>query len=403
MRTGNWVLAAAAAISIHASAVKAEISGHVIKIGVLTDMSSLYADVSGPGSVEAAKLAVEKLGGKIAGVPVEVVSADHQNKPDVGASIAARWYDVDGVDVIVDVPNSSVALAVNEVARQRGKALIISGAASSDLTGTKCSPTLVQWTYDTWALAHSTANAVVETGGRSWFFLTADYAFGHALERDTSAVVIAKGGQVLGSVRHPLNTSDFSSYLLHAQASKAQVIGLANAGADTANSIKQAAEFGIAKGGQKLAGLLITIPDIHAVGLQAAQGLLFTGAFYWNRDPESRAFAEALAARNHGIHPDMIQAGVYAAILHYAKAVDQTKSDDGKTVIDAMKSIPTDDPLFGKGSIRADGRKLHPMYLFKVKAPSESKEAWDYYDVVKTIPPEEAFRPLADGACPLVK
>ncbi len=394
---------AAALLLGSAGISQAEISGDVVKIGVLTDMSSVFSDVTGAGSVEAAKMAIEKLGGKIAGKPIELVFADHQNKADIGAGVARRWFDAEGVDVIVDLPNSAVALAVNEIARERGKAILISGAASSDLTGSKCSPTTVQWTYDTWALANSTAKAVVAEGGKRWYFLTADYAFGHAMQRDAGALVEANGGKVIGSVRHPLNTNDFSSFLIQAQSSRAEIIGLANAGADTANSIKQAAEFGITRGGQKLVGLLITIPDIHAVGLKAAQGLMFTGAFYWNRNAETRKFSEALAKRNRGVHPDMIQAGVYASILHYAKAVEKTNSDDGKTVVDAMKAMPTDDPLFGKGSIRADGRKLHPIYLFKVKSPEESKEPWDYYNVVQTIEPDAAFRPVAAGSCPLVK
>ncbi len=375
----------------------------VIRIGVLTDMSGPFADVSGSGSVEAARMAIEKLGGKIAGTPVEVIFADHQNKADIGAQIARKWIDTEGVDVILDAPNSAVALAVNEIARDTGKVLLISGAAASDITGPKCSPTTVHWTYDTWALANTTANAIIGQGGKKWYFMTADYAFGHAIQRDVTALVEAQGGEVVGSVRHPLNTADFSSFLLQAQSSDAQIIGLANAGADTANSIKQAAEFGVTSSGKQLAGLLITIPDIHAIGLEAAQGLLFAGAFYWNRTPETREFSEQLAARNNGIHPDMIQAGVYSGLLHYAKAVEKVDTDDGKTVVDAMKSIPTDDPLFGKGEVRADGRTTHPMYLFQVKSPDQSKEAWDYYNVLMEVDGDKAFRPLADGGCPLVQ
>jgi branched-chain amino acid transport system substrate-binding protein len=386
-------------IGLLGNSALAQISDNKIKVGVLTDMSSLYSDVSGPGSVEAAKMAIEKLGGKIAGMPVELVFADHQNKADVGANIARRWYENEGVDVILDVPNSAVALAVNQIAKERGKALLISGAASSALTGAQCSRTLVQWTYDTYALANVTGRAIVEGGGKNWYFLTADYAFGQALQADVTKVVEARGGKVIGSTKHPLNSLDFSSYLLQAQASKAQVVGFANAGGDTANSLKQAAEFGLVKGGQKLAGLLITIPDIHALGLPVAQGLMFTGAYYWNKNADTRSFAKALAARNKGVHPDMIQAGVYASLLHYAKAVEASKSDDGRTVIDAMKRLPTDDPLFGKGSVRSDGRKLHSMYLFEVKAPGQSKEPWDYYNVVREVPANEAFRPLAEGGC----
>jgi branched-chain amino acid transport system substrate-binding protein len=386
-------------IGLLGNSALAQISDNKIKVGVLTDMSSLYSDVSGPGSVEAARMAIERLGGKIAGVPVELVFADHQNKADVGANIARRWYENEGVDVIMDVPNSAVALAVNQIAKERGKALLISGAASSVLTGAQCSRTLVHWTYDTFALANVTGRAIVEGGGKSWFFLTADYAFGQALQADVTKVVEARGGKVIGATKHPLNSLDFSSFLLQAQASKAQVVGFANAGGDTANSLKQAAEFGLVKGGQKLAGLLITIPDIHALGLPVAQGLMFTGAYYWNRNADTRAFAKALAARNKGVHPDMIQAGVYASLLHYAKAVEASKSDDGRTVVDAMKRLPTDDPLFGKGTIRSDGRKLHSMYLFEVKAPAQSKEPWDYYNVVREVPANEAFRPLAEGGC----
>ncbi len=377
----------------------AQFSDNKIKIGILTDMSSLFSDVSGPGSVEAAKMALEKLNYKIAGQTVELVFADHQNKADIGATIARRWYEVDGVDVIMDVPNSAVALAVNQIAKERGKALIISGAASSVLTGAQCSPTLVHWTYDTYALANVTGRAVVDGGGKNWFFVTADYAFGQALQSDVSKVVEARGGKIVGVVKHPLNTHDFSSFLLQAQASKAQVVGFANAGGDTTNSLKQAAEFGLVKGGQKMAGLLITIPDIHALGLPVAQGLLFTGAFYWNKNQDTRAFSKALAARNKGIHPDMIQAGVYSSLLHYAKGVEAAKTDAGRQVVDAMKRIPSDDNLFGKGVVRSDGRKIHNMYLFEVKQPSQSKEPWDYYNVVKEVSGEDAFRPAKDGGC----
>jgi branched-chain amino acid transport system substrate-binding protein len=383
-------------------AANAQFTDDAIKIGVLTDMSGPFADVTGNGSVEAAKMAIEKLGGKIAGKPVEIIFADHQNKADIGASTARRWFDIEGVDVIVDSPNSAVALAVNEIARERGKAFLISGAASSDITSAKCSPTTVHWTYDTWALANTTANAIIKNGGMNWFFVTADYAFGHALQRDVTALVEAQGGKIIGSVNHPLNTSDFSSYLLQAQASDADIIGLANAGSDTANTIKQAAEFGVTSDGKQLAGLLITIPDIHAIGLDSAQGLLFAGAFYWNRTPETREFSEELAKRNNDIHPDMIQAGVYSSLLHYAKGLEKAGTDDGKAVVDAMKSIPTDDPLFGKGEVRADGRTTHPMYLFQVKSPDKSKEPWDYYNVISEIDGDQAFRPLEEGDCPLV-
>jgi branched-chain amino acid transport system substrate-binding protein len=375
-----------------------------VKIGVLNDQSSLYADLSGQGSVVAAKLAIEDSGIEKRGFKIDVISADHQNKPDVGSSISRQWLDVDKVDVIVDVPTSSVALAVNDVVRQKNKVFLVSGAAASDLTGPACTPNTVHWTYDTWALANGTGKAIVKTGGDTWFFLTADYAFGHALERDTEAVVVANGGKILGKVRHPLNTSDFSSFLLQAQSSGAKIIGLANAGGDTTNSIKQAAEFGIVAGGQSLAGLLVFVSDVHSLGLKIAQGLILTEAFYWDRDDASRAFAKRFAPQFKGLMPTMVHAGVYAEVLHYLKAVEALKStNDGAAVVAKMKEIPTDDPLFGKGQVRIDGRHIHPMYLFEVKKPDQSRAPWDYYKVRATIPAEEAFRPLDKGGCPLVK
>src|SRR5215467_3663080 len=384
-------------------AAQAQISDNVIKIGVLSDMSSLYTDLAGAGSVIAAKMAVEDSGIEKRGYKVEVISADHQNKPDVGSAIARQWYDTDKVDVIVDVPNSGVALAVSGITKDKGKAFLVSGAATSDLTGKACSPNTIHWTYDTWMLANGTGSAIVKTGGDTWFFLTADYAFGLALERDTEAVVLKNGGKVLGKVRHPLNTQDFSSFLLQAQASKAKIIGLANAGGDTTNAIKQGAEFGIVKGGQNFAGLLVFLTDVHALGLPTAQGLTFTETFYWDMNDKTRAFAKRFAERNRQIHPTMIHAGVYAGTLHYLKAVEALKSDDGTKVIAKMKEMPTDDPLFGKGTIRVDGRKIHPAYLVEVKKPSESKYPWDYYKIRATIPAEQAFRPLDQGGCPLVK
>jgi branched-chain amino acid transport system substrate-binding protein len=375
----------------------------VVKIGVLNDMSGLYADLSGSGSVEAAKMAAEEFGNKVAGMPIQIVSADHQNKPDIGSGIATKWYDVDGVDVVVDVPNSGVALALAKITADKNKVFIDSGAATSDLTGKACTPNTVHWTYDTWSLANGTGKAVVKAGGDTWFFLTADYAFGKALEKDTRAVVEANGGKVLGSVLHPLNTADFSSFLLQAQSSKAKIIGLANAGGDTINSIKSAAEFGIVQGGQKLAGLLVFISDIHALGLKSANGLQLTSAFYWDRDDKTRAWSKKFAARMNGRMPTMVQAGVYAGVLHYLKAVQALKSDqDGKAVVAKMKALPTDDPAFGKGNIRPDGRKIHPMYLYEVKKPAESKGPWDYYKLIREIPAAEAFRPLDQGECPLV-
>ena len=396
--------AIAAGLATATGAAQAQVSDGVVKIGVLNDMSSLYADVGGPGSVVAAKMAVEDyLKATKSSLKVEVLSADHQNKPDVGSQIARQWIDVDKVDAIVDVPNSGVALAVNQVVRDKGKAHLNTGAASSDLTGKACSPNTVHWLYDTWMLAHGTGGAIVKTGGNSWFFLTADYAFGHALERDTAEVVKASGGQVLGAVRHPLNTQDFSSFLLQAQASKAKVIGLANAGGDTINSIKQASEFGIVKGGQSLAGLLVFLSDVHGLGLEKAQGLIFTETFYWDLNDQTRAWAKRFAAANGGKYPTMDHAGVYAVVLHYLKAVDAGKTDDGTKTIAKMKELPTDDPLFGKGRIRIDGRKIHPAYLFEVKKPSESKGPYDYYKLRATIPADQAFRPEKDGGCPLVK
>jgi len=396
-------LAAAVTLAAAAMSAQAQVSDGIIKIGILTDMSSLYADLSGAGSVAAARMAVEDFGAAKKGMKVEIISADHQNKPDVGSAIARQWYDVDKVDVIVDTPNSGVALAVNQITRDKKKAFINSGAASSDLTGKACSPNTVHWTYDTWMLANGTGSAIVKTGGDSWYFITADYAFGHALERDTMEVVKKNGGKVLGAVRAPINTQDFSSFLLQAQGSKAKIIGLANAGGDTINSIKQAAEFGIVKGGQNLAGLLVFLTDVHGIGLDKAQGLILTETFYWDLNDQTRAFTKRFAAANGGKYPTMVHAGVYAGVLHYLKAVASIKSDDGTKVVAEMKRLPTDDPLFGKGTIRADGRKIHNAYLFEVKKPSESKGPYDYYKLRSTIPAAEAFRPLDAGGCSIAK
>src|SRR6202049_4520536 len=396
-------LVSLAALAVALVAGTAQAQQVTVKIGVLSDNSSLYSDIGGPGSVAAAKLAVADFIKNNPNVKVELISGDHQNKPDIGSQLANQWFDVDKVDMIIDVPNSGVALAVSQISSQKNKVFIVSGAASSDLSGSKCNANTIHWTYDTWMLANGTGKALVKTGGDTWFFLTSDYAFGHALERDTAAAVTAAGGKVLGAVKHPLNTQDFSSFLLQAQASKAKVIGLANAGGDTTNSIKPAAEFGIVKGGQNLAGLLVFLTDIHALGLPTAQGLIITNTFYWDMNDQTRAFAKCFAERDKGIHPTMVHAGVYAAVLHYLKAVEALKSDDGTKVVAKMKEMPTDDPLFGKGTIRADGRKIHPAYLVEVKKPSESKGAWDYYKVRATIPADQAFRPLADGGCPLVK
>ena len=400
MKFAASLLAGAAATLIGTAALAQEIP---VKIAVLSDMSSLYSDIGGPGSIAAAKLAIADFNPAAHGLKVELVSADHQNKPDVGANIARQWYDVDHVDMIVDVPTSSVALAVSDVTREKNKVFLVSGAAISDLTGPKCSPNTVHWTYDTWMLANGTGKSVVKTGGDTWFFLTADYAFGHALERDTTAVVLANGGKVLGSVNVPLNNQDFSSFLLQAQASKAKIIGLANAGGDTDNAIKQGAEFGIVAGGQHFAGLLVFINDVEALGLKTAQGLVLTETWYWDMTDANRAWTKRWQAERPGKFPSMVPAGVYSAVLHYLKAVAALKSAaDGKAVVAKMKEMPTDDPLFGKGVVRADGRKIHPAYLFEAKSPAESKYPGDDYKLRATIPADEAFRPMKDDNCPLV-
>ena len=399
MKLKTMLLATAFGLSL-AAAAQAQVS---VKIGVLNDRSGLYADISGEGSAVAARMAAEDFKAKEKGINVEIISADHQNKPDVGSNIARQWYDTDGVDVIADVPTSSVALAINQITRDKNKVFINSGAASSDLTGAQCSPNTVHWTYDTVMLANGTGGAMVKAGGDTWFFLTADYAFGHALERDTSAVVVKNGGKVLGAIKTPFPGTDFSSFLLQAQASKAKVIGLANAGGDTINSIKQAGEFGITQAGQKLAGLLVFSSDVKALGLQTAQGLVLTESFYWDLNDQTREFSKRFAAKAGGKMPTMVQAGVYAGILHYLKAVEALKGKDPQAVMAKMKEMPTDDPLFGKGTIRADGRKIHDAYLFEVKKPAESKGEWDLYKLVAKLPGDQAFRPLEEGGCALVK
>ena len=377
-----------------------------VKIGVLNDMSSLYADIGGPNSVVAVKMAVEDSGLPAKGWKIDVISGDHQNKPDVGVNISRQWIDTEKVDAIADTPNSGVALAVSNVVKEKNAVLLNNGGASADLTGKACNANTISYTYDTYMLANGTGKALTKAGGDSWFFLTADYAFGAALERDTSAVVTANGGKVLGDVKHPLNTSDFSSFLLQAQASKAKIIGLANAGGDTTNAIKQAAEFGIVEGGQKLAALLLFINDVHALGLKTAHGLTFTESFYWDLNDNTRAWSKRFQEKvsNHAM-PSMTQAGNYAAVLHYLKALEALGGNphDGAKVVAKMKEIPTDDPLFGKGPLRADGRRLIPAYLFEVKKPEESKYPWDYYKLVATISPEDAAKPLAASECPLVK
>ncbi len=377
-----------------------------VKIGVLNDMSSLYADIGGPNSVIAAKLAIEDSGLLKKGWKIDVVSGDHQNKPDVGVNISRQWFDVDKVDAIADTPNSGVALAVSNLVKERNKVLLNTGAATADLTGKACTPNTVSFMYDTYMLANGTGKALTKAGGDTWFFLTADYAFGHALERDTSAVITANGGKVIGSVKHPINTPDFSSFLLQAQASKAKVIGLANAGGDTTNAIKQAAEFGLNAHGQKLAALLLFINDVHAIGLKTAQGLSFTESFYWDLNDGTRAWSKRFTAQaSKGSFPSMDHAGVYAAVLHYLKAMDALGGNphDGAKVVAKMKEIMVDDPLFGKNQLRADGRRMIPAYLFEVKKPEESKGPWDYYKLVSKIDPEDAAVPLAQNPCPLLK
>jgi branched-chain amino acid transport system substrate-binding protein len=391
----TWPLAAAAA---QKKAPEAEISGGVIKLGVLTDETGVLSAPSGEGSIEATRMAVEDFGGKAAGKPIEIIHADHQNKTDIGAAIARRWIDVDGVDAIVDVPNSAIVLAVQEIAKEKNRVLLVSTA---DLTGKACSPVGVHWTWDTYAVAASTAKAIVLQGGDSWFFLTADYAFGHAMQRDATRFIEASGGKVIGSVRHPLGTADFASFLLQAQSSRARIVGLANGGSDMTNSIKQAAEFGIARGGQRLAALSGVITDVHAVGLADAQGLLLAESFYWDRTEESRQWSKRFFARR-GVMPTQMQAGVYSAVTHYLKAVDALGSDEAKAVVAKMRDMPIHDFFADRGLLRADGRMVHDMYLVEVKKPEESHYPWDYYKILKIIPGEEAFRPLSEGGCPLL-
>ncbi|MDE1568316.1 ABC transporter substrate-binding protein [Aquabacter sp. P-9] len=394
-------LAAAVAGLLIAAPVQAQMADGKIKIGVLTDLSGLYTDNTGTGSVLAAQMAVEDAGAKVGNTPVELISADHQNKADVGAAIARRWYDTEQVDLIVDVPNSAVALAVQAIAREKNRIVIFSSPASSDLTGKACSPVGAHWTYDTYALAQVVGRAVVAKGYKDWFFLTADYAFGHALEGDTSAVVKASGGKVVGSIKAPASTPDFSSFLLQAQASKAQVIALATAGADTQNAIKQAAEFGVTQSGQKLVTLLLAINEVHALGLKATSGIMLASPFYWDQNAETRAFAKRFFER-HKAMPSLYQAGVYSAVSHYLKAVQAAGTDSALTVMAKMRDLPINDFMTKNGKLRIDGRAIRDMYLFEVKAPAESKAPWDYYKMVATIPGDEAFRPLAGSPCPLV-
>ena len=396
-------LFAFAAIGLTTSALAQD---KTAKIGVLNDMSSLYADIGGPNSVAAVKMAVEDSGLLAKGWKIDVLSADHQNKPDVGVNIVRQWIDVDKLDAVVDTPTSSVALAVSNLVKERNSILINSGGASADITGKACTPNTLSVTYDTYMLANGTGKALTKAGGDTWFFLTSDYAFGHALERDTAAVVVANGGKVLGGVKHPLNTPDFSSFLLQAQSSKAKVVGLANAGGDTTNAIKQASEFGIVAGGQKLAALLLFINDVHSLGLKTAQGLTFTESFYWDMNDKTREWSKRFQKLSpKGTMPSMTVAGLYSGVLHYLKTLEAMGGNphDGAKVVAKMKELPSDDVLFGKGTIRVDGRKLIPAYLFEVKKPGESKYPWDYYKLIATIPAEEAARPLSESECPLVK
>lgn len=401
MRHSRALLAAAAIGALLTGVARADDT--TVKLGVLNDMSGVYADISGPGSVVAAQMAAEDFMAKNKGFKVEVVGADHQNKPDVGASIARKWYDQENVDAVMDVTTSSVALAVSDITKEKNRIFLVSGGGTSDLTGAKCSPNTVHWTYDTWALANGTGSALTKQGGSPWFFITADYAFGAALERDASAAVKAAGGKVAGSVKHPLSNTDFSSFLLQAQSSGAKVIGLANAGNDLITAVKQASEFGITQGGQQLAGLLIFSSDVKALGLQAAQGLVLTDAFYWDLNDDTRAFSKRFGAKFNGKMPTSAQAGVYSSAMHYLNAIKDAKTKDAPKVMEQMRATPINDPLFGKGEIRIDGRAIHPMYLLKVKKPADSKGEWDLFEVVSTIPANEAFRPLKDGNCPLVK
>ena len=394
------LLAGVALVALGTGMANAQgISGNVVKIGVLNDRSGLYADLGGEGSAVAARMAAEEMGGKVAGKPIEVVVADHQNKADIGSNIARQWIDQDGVDVIADVPNSGVALAVQEITKDKNRIFLISGAATAALSGKSCSPVGFHWAYDTTSLARGTGNAMVKEGGKTWFFLTADYAFGHQLESDTAAVVKANGGEIVGTVRHPLSTQDFSSFLLQAQASGAKVIGLANAGGDTINSIKQASEFGITQGGQQLAGLLLFLTDVHALGLDKAQGLMLTTGFYWDMDDQTRAWSKKFEEKT-GSKPTMVQAGVYSAVRHYLKAVEAAGTDDSAAVAKQMRSMPVSDMFARNAKILPNGRVIHDMYLARVKKPSESKGAWDYYEIVRTIPGEEAYASLAESGCP---
>jgi branched-chain amino acid transport system substrate-binding protein len=396
---------AALALALLAAApvARAQLSDDIVRIGVLTDISGPYADFAGPGSVLAARMAAEDHGGRALGKPVEVIGGDHQNKPDVGGALARRWVDTERVDMIVDMPNSAVALAVQQVGRERNRIIINASAASTELTGRQCSPVGFHWVSDSYALSSGTTRAVMGQGGRSWYLLTVDYEGGYALERGVEAVVNAEGGRVLGRARHPLNTPDFSSFLLQAQASRAQVVALSNAGTDTINAIKQAGEFGLTRQGQRLVGMFVNINDVKALGLATAQGVVATEAWYWDRDEESRAFASRFAERNRGTVPSQYQAGVYSAVRHYLKAIEAAGTDEAMVVAAKMRELPVNDMFTRNGRVREDGRHVHDLYLVEVKRPEESKGPWDLYRILSTIPADQAFRPLAEGGCPLVR
>ncbi|MGM4953824.1 ABC transporter substrate-binding protein [Bradyrhizobium barranii] len=395
-------LVSAAGLLSAALIVPASAQQTPLKIGVLSDFSSVYSDIGGQGNVEATKMAIEDFGGQMFGKPIEMVAADVLNKPDVASTIARKWWETEGVDMIIDLPTSATALAVMELSKQYEKVMIVTDAASSDITGKSCSPYTAHWTYDTYSNAHTVGSAIVKNGGNSWFFLTADYVFGHSIERDTGDVVKAAGGKVLGSVKHPLNTADFSSFLLQAQASKAKIIGLANGGGDTINAIKQAGEFGIVAGGQNLAAIVMFISDVHSLGLKLAQGLIITEAYYWDLNDKTRAFGKRFQERIKRM-PTMNQAATYSATLHYLKAVQAAGTKDTKTVMAKMRELPVKDAFTDNGILREDGRMVHSMFLFQVKKPEESKGPWDYYKLLAEVPADQAFRPLKDGGCPLVK
>lgn len=395
------LLGAAAGLTLAASATQAQVSNDVVKIGLLNDQSGMMADMSGKLSVEAVKMAIEDMGGKVLGKPIQVISADHQNKVDIGVATARKWYEQEGVDLVLDVPNSAIALAVQDLTRQMNRVAIYTSAGTSDLTGKGCSPNGMHWTYDTYAYASGAAAGVMADGGKSWFFITSDYAFGHALERDASAIVKKDGGQVLGSVRHPISSADFSSYLLQAQSSKAQVIGLANGSGDTINTMKQAREFGIGSGGQRVAAMYMGITDVHSMGLDIAQDVNLVEAFYWDQNAETRKWSERFF-KITGRMPSGVQASNYEAAMHYLKAVQAAGTDAAGPVLKKMHETKINSFMTKDGSIRPDGRVMRDLYLYKVKKPSESKRPWDYYKVVRTIPAAQAFR-APDAACPLVK